>query len=260
MHNSCLQLPKQPDYEKTVKQTRALNRIKCSLWQCLTPLQNTSMMNVHPKKGSCLPASQLTLLSRSRTVVCSSPFLEQWVSLSNPISRLTWKQACSDFSLHMETIKLFLHEKQILYFLKNKNNHCNKHRSQAFQVEEGVTWKYKKQLSPVEQSMWAEWGVKHNFRQQVNKKLKRGWEGGMQGNLELFNAVNWEGGESTSAVTPLEPGAGTHWGNSGGNPTLLSLMCREQFSLRLLLLPPCRVEEKGFPNTWAWSLQARYAS
>lgn len=114
-----------------------------------SPQQNTSMMPVHPKKGSHLPPRQLALLSRSRTVAGCSPFLEQRVSLSNPISRLTWKHACPDFSLHMEIIKLFLHEKQILYFLKSKNSHCNKHRSWVFRIEEGVTWKYKKQLSLV---------------------------------------------------------------------------------------------------------------
>lgn len=96
--------------------------------------------------------------------------------------------------------------------------------------------------------MWAEWGVKHEFRQQANKKLKRGWEGGMQGNLELLNSVSWEGGESTCAVTPARASRHT-LGELWWNPTLLSLVCREPFRLRLLLLPPCRAEEKGFPNT-----------
>lgn len=77
----------------------------------------------------------------------------------------------------------------------------------------------------------------------------------MQGNLEPLNSVNGEGGENTSAVMPARASSrgtlvGTpHWGNSGGNPTLLSLVCREQFRFRLLLLPPCREEENGFPNT-----------
>lgn len=72
----------------------------------------------------------------------------------------------------------------------------------------------------------------------------------MQGNLELLNSISWEDGESTSAVMPARASS-RHtlrelW---RGTPTLLPLVCREQFRLRLLLLPPYRVEEKGFPNS-----------
>lgn len=137
-----------------------------------SPQQNTSMMPVHPKKGSHLPPRQLALLSRSRTVAGSSPFLKQRVSLSNPISRLTWKHASPDFSLHMEIIKLFLHEKQILYFLKSKNSHCNKHRSWVFRIEEGVTWKYKKQLSLVNRAC----GQNESLSMTLDSKQTKNWK------------------------------------------------------------------------------------
>lgn len=117
------------------------------------------MLHVHPKKGTHLSPSQLALLSTSRTVAGSSPFLEQRVSLSNPISRLTWKYACPDCYSRMEIIKLFLHEKQILYFPKSTNSHCNKHRSQAFRTEKGVTYKYKKQLSPLSRACGQDEGL-----------------------------------------------------------------------------------------------------
>lgn len=107
--------------------------------------RNTSRL--HPKKGSHFSPSQFGLLSTSRSATGSSPFLEQRVSLSSPISTWSWKHACPNCYLRMEIIRLFLHEKQILYFPQSENSHCNKHGSEMFGIEEGVTRNYKKQLS-----------------------------------------------------------------------------------------------------------------
>lgn len=43
-------------------------------------------------------------------------------------------------------------------------------------------------------------------------------------------------------------------GGTAGNPTLLSMVCREQLWLRLLFLPHCRAKKKGFLNTQAQAL------
>lgn len=111
---------------------------------------------MHPKKGSHFSPSQLALLSTSRNVAGSSPFLEQRVSLSNPISRLTCKYARPNCYSRME-IELFLHEKQILYFPQSKNNHCNMHRRQALKTEEHAT--YNKQLSFVRRAYGQDEGL-----------------------------------------------------------------------------------------------------
>lgn len=111
--------------------------------------KNTSMLCAHPKKGSRSSPSQQGLFSTARTVTGSNPFLGQKILLSNPISTLTWKYACPNCYSRMEIIKLFLHEKQILYFPNSKNNHCKEHRNKRFGIQEGVIHSTKKQFSPV---------------------------------------------------------------------------------------------------------------
>lgn len=138
-----------------------------------------------PKKGIPLLSKPVSLLSTLRTIAGSSPFLEQRVSLSNPISRLTWKHACPDCYSHMEIIKLFLHEKQILYFPQTMNSHCNKHRSKVLKNREGCYLQIQIAVKSCEQSMWAGWRVKHSFRQLVHKKH---WK---EGSGEEASKANW---------------------------------------------------------------------
>lgn len=128
------------------------------------------MLHVHPKKGSHVSPSQLALLSTSRNVAGSSPFLEQKVSLSTPISRLTWKYACPNCYSHME-IKLFLHWKKILYFPKSKNNHCNTHRRQAFRTEEHAA--YNKQLSLVRRAFGQDEGLSMTLDRKHTKNSEK---------------------------------------------------------------------------------------
>jgi len=124
------------------------------------------------KKGSHFSPSHSALLSTSGSVAGSSPFLEQRVTLSKPISRPTWKYACPDCYLRMEIIKLFLQEKQIFYFPKRKNSHRNKHRSQAFRIE-GVTYKYEKQLSLVSRACGQDEGLSMTLDSKHTKNTEK---------------------------------------------------------------------------------------
>lgn len=58
--------------------------------------------------------------------------------------------------------------------IKNKNNHCNKYRSQAFRIEEGVTWKYKKQLSLVNRACGQNEGLSTTLDSKQTKNWKEG--------------------------------------------------------------------------------------
>lgn len=132
----------------------------------------------------------------------------------------------------MEIIKLFLHKKQILYFPKSKNSHCNRHRTQAFRIQQGFTYKYKKQLSLVSRTCGQDEGLSMTLDSKHTKNTeKREVGGGKQGNLELLNSIGWEGGEDTSSPLPSLPAraSSSHslLGGTAGNPMPLSLACRE---------------------------------
>lgn len=159
----------------------------------------------------------------------------------------------------MEIIKLFLQEKQILYFPKGTNSHCHKHRSQAFQVEEGATYKYKEQLSLASGACGQNkgWSTTSDSKHTKNtKKREVGRRKAKHPGAFKFNRLRRWGRRLPSSAVPASYSKqqALTVGGTAGNPTQPFLVCREQFWLRLLLLPHRRAEGKDFPTVQARAL------